>query len=327
MLWERLKTRNRLVLAPLAGWSDLAFRLVAKEYGVGLVYTEMVSAAGLIRREPKTWSLLRSHPVEQPLVVQIFGDDPKILSQAAVMVEAAGFQALDLNLGCPVAKVVRQGAGAALLRDLGRVEEVFSRVRAAVSIPVLAKIRSGWSETDGPVALETARLAQAAGLDGLVLHPRFARQGFGGRADWDLLAQVAGAVNLPVIGSGDVTTPNEAAGMLAQTGCAGVMVGRAALGAPWLLGQILDRLAGRAAREVELDERRRVMIRHLALMTHYSGEWVSRLKFRGLAGFYFKGLPHARRVRHSIHQADTTAQTAQIIDRYFDELTASREAA
>jgi len=321
-----LKVDNPLVLAPMAGFSDLAFRLTAKDCGAGLVYTEMISSEGLLRRDPKTWSLLRSHPTERPLVVQLFGGRAETLAQAAGLVEAAGFEAIDLNLGCPVKKVLRQGAGAALLRDLDLVRRIFRAVRGAVRLPLLAKLRSGFSPAEGEVATRVARLAEDEGLDGLVLHPRFARQGFSGRADWTLLERVAKAVSLPLIGSGDAIRPEDGAAMLA-TGCAGVMVGRAALGRPWIFGQMADHLAGRPVRPPSLETRLWVMRRHLNLLVHYQGRRAAWLKFKGLFGHYAKGLPQARAIRRRIHLSGGLSEMEDLIDDYFNRLRAGTEAA
>ncbi len=316
----RILADNPLVLAPMAGWTDLAFRLLTKPYGAALVYTEMVSAEGLIRGDAKTWALIRSHPAEAPVVVQIFGPDPERMARAAALVAQSGVSALDLNMGCPVPKVVKQGAGSALMRDLDRAEDIMRRVKAAVDIPVLAKIRSGWSASKGVTAVELARRAEAVGLAGLAVHPRFARQGFTGRADWEVIGRVAEAVRMPVIGSGDVTEPAQAAEMLAL-GAAGVMIGRAAVGQPWFFSQARDALAGRERREVSLDERRATIKRHLALLVHYQGRRQAWLKFKGLSGAYLRGLPGARHIRRAVHVSADLDDMMELLDRYFDAVS------
>ncbi len=307
----------------MAGWTDLAFRLTAKSYGVGLVYTEMVSAAGLVRREAKSWRLIRSHPTERPLVVQLFGGRADILAEAAALIEAAGAEAVDLNFGCPVKKVIRQGAGAVLLKDRNRLRDIIRRVRRTVKIPVLAKIRSGWSRESGPMAVEAARMAEGEGLDGLVVHPRFARQGFTGRADWSVLRDVARAVKMPVIGSGDVREPVQAAAMLDQTGCAGVMIGRAAVGRPWIFEQTLDVLRGVEPRRVDMAERWAVMLRHILLMAQYEGPQKTWLRFKGLAGRYVKGFAAARQVRQAVHESGGLEELIRALEgfggRIFDQ--------
>ena len=317
MRWGKLSLKNNLVMAPMAGWTDLPYRLMVKSHGAGLVYTEMVSAVGLSRREPKTWSLLRSCPEERPLTVQLFGSDPRIMAQAATLVEEAGFEAVDLNLGCPARKVVKNGAGAILMRKPELIREIFARVRAATSLTLSVKFRSGWSREEGFAAPEIARLAQEEGLDGLACHPRYGRQGFGGRADWEELRQVVEAVSLPVLGSGDVTGPASAKRMLEQTGCAGVMIGRAALGRPWIFRRIEAGLRGGEVPEPGPEEISRAMARHLAmLMVHY-GEMTAHRIFKGWAGKYLKGLTGAKTCREDLNRSRSLAEMRTVLDEYF----------
>ncbi len=315
-----LLTNNPFVLAPMAGWTDLPFRIVARSHGAGLVYTEMISAEGIRRRDAATWEYARSHPAEGPAVAQVFGGEPASLAEAGAALEPAGFAAIDVNLGCPVKKVLRQGAGAALLRERTKLRAALRALRGAVRGVLLAKIRSGWSDSDGETALETALLAREEGLDGLALHARYAKQGFAGRADWDLIGRVAAAVDIPVIGSGDASTPELAVEMLARTGCAGVMIGRGALGRPWIFRQAADIWAGRPARQIAPGERRATMSRHLGLLVHYAGEKAAHLRFKGLAGHYLRGLPEAGRVRQAVHQAAHPRAAQAVIDEYFDWL-------
>jgi len=325
MRWGRIETESNLVMAPMAGWTDLPQRLLAKEAGAGLVYTEMVSAMGLYRREPKTWSLVRSHPAEEPLVVQIFGSDPEILARAATLLEEAGVRAVDLNLGCPARKVVKTGAGAVLLSNLNRVGQIFRRLRRATGLTLSAKLRSGWSPGEGLKAVEVARMAEAEGLDGLALHPRFGKQGFGGRADWSILTRVVAEVKIPVLGSGDVTGPETAERMLRETGCAGVMIGRAALGRPWIFDQIKAFLAGEAWERTEPELISRAMNRHLGLLVDYSEPRKAILTFRGWAGRYLKGLPRAKAVRQAIYQAREMEEVMDLVNGYFQGLKRAEE--
>lgn len=312
-----LLAANRLVLAPLAGWTDLPFRLLTKPFGPGLVFTEMISAEGLVRRDPKTWALLRSHPAEAPVGVQLFGHRPDRLAEAARLVEAAGFGLIDLNMGCPVPKVIKQGAGAALSRDVERAIEIMSAVRRAVETAVTAKIRSGWSTDEGITAVDLARRAEETGLDGLTIHPRFARQGFGGRADYRVIARVAAAVGIPVIGSGDVRD-SDSARRMAETGCQGTMIGRAALGDPWIFRRLAH--PDDPAARPDPEARRRVIERHLALLEHYHGPIGAWLRFKGLSGHYLRGLPGAKAIRVAVHASRDLAGLRAALNDYFDGL-------
>ena len=317
MRWGKLSLENNLVMAPMAGWTDLPYRLLVKEHGAGLVYTEMLSSVGLSRREDKTWSLLDSSPKERPLAVQLFGSDPGILARAAAMVEEAGFEAVDLNMGCPARKVVKNGAGAILMRKPKLVQEIFAQVRAATSLTLTVKFRSGWSREEGFAAPEIARMAQDQGLDGLACHPRYGRQGFGGQADWEELRQVAEAVSLPVLGSGDVIGPDSARQMLEQTGCAGVMIGRAALGRPWIFRQIGEGLEGREPVQAGPKEIRETMDRHLGLLIDYYGAEHAHRIFKGWAGKYLKGLPKAKFCREALHRSRSMDEMQTVLNEYF----------
>ena len=231
-----------LILAPMAGYTDAAFRLLAKQHGCGLVTSEMISSHGLIYDNDKTKRYLHSDPREAPLSVQIFGADPLVMARAAEMVQENGAHIVDINMGCPVKRVVKTGAGAALLRDLPRVGRILSEVRRAVTCPLTIKIRSGWS-ADEITAPDVASLAQDMGVDAVAVHPRTARQGFGGSADWDVIKRLKQRVSIPVIGNGDVREPSDVVRMINHTGCDAVMIGRGCL------GKSLDFFSsGRAAR-------------------------------------------------------------------------------
>ncbi len=335
MRWGKLELENNLVMAPMAGWTDLPFRLIVKSHGAGLVYTEMISAMGLVRREPKTWALLRSRPRERPLAVQIFGSEPEVLARAARMVQEAGFEAVDLNLGCPARKVVKNGAGSILMRKPDLVRKIFSRVRAATSLTLTVKFRSGWSREEGFVAPDFARLARDEGFDGLAFHPRYGRQGFGGQADWEELREVVEAVDLPVLGSGDVTDPDSAQKMLDTTGCAGGMIGRAALGNPWIFRWILEAregdqalagapaLTGAPVRTVEPAQIKEAVDSHLDLLVDHYGDAATSRIFKGWAGRYLKGLPLAKGCREAVNQSRSLEETRAVLDDYFQRISDS----
>jgi len=238
-----------VLLAPLAGISNLPFRVLNRRYGCALAFTEMISATGLVRNMRKTFRYLATAPEDRPLGVQLFGTDPGVLAAAAEIVAAHGADLIDLNMGCPVKKVVRTGAGAALMKNPALAFEIMKAVRRATGLPLTVKIRSGWSDRTVN-ALELARLAAEAGLDAVIVHPRTVAQGFGGRADWRIIADVKRELAIPVVGNGDIRHPRPyAARMRAETGCDGVMVGRGAPGEPLDLSGDHGR-GGRAGRRL-----------------------------------------------------------------------------
>lgn len=251
---------NPTIFAPLAGITNLPLRLMAKKAGCALVCSEMVSACGLVYGSEKTLALLDTTVEEKPLSVQIFGSDWAIMAEAASRVQTAGADIVDINFGCSVRKILKSGSGSALMREPQKAEMVIKAVRQAIAIPLTIKIRSGW-DASGYEALQLARIAQENGVDAVTLHPRTARQGFGGRADWSLIGKIKQQLKIPVIGNGDIATAADAMAMMEQTGCDAVMVGRAAIGNPLLFAQISDRMAGRAARTVTDRERIEMMTR------------------------------------------------------------------
>ena len=239
----RLILENQTILAPLAGITNLPFRLIARRAGCALVCSEMISANGLVRNSPKTIRMLASTPAEKPLAIQIFGSEPAMMAEAAAMVASSGADIVDINFGCSVKKIVKTGAGVALMRELPQATALIRAVRRAVEIPFTIKIRSGW-EKSGQQAFELARVAQECGVDAIAVHPRTASQGFGGEADWPLIAAIKKTVSIPVIGNGDIFCADDALRMLMETGCDFVMIGRAAVGNPWIFKQVDARLKG-----------------------------------------------------------------------------------
>ena len=245
---------NNIILAPLAGISNLPFRLLAKEAGCGLVYSEMISAYGLVRQSKKTKQLLDSLPEEKPLAAQIFGSDPAMMAEAAKIVEANGADILDINFGCSVKKIIKTGSGAALMKRPDLSEAVLKNVRKAVSLPLTIKMRTGWDKS-GEQALNLAQIAEACGIDGIAVHPRTATQGFSGHADWSIIAAVKTRVSIPVIGNGDIFSTEDAIKMQAETGCDAVMIGRKAIGYPWIFSQILAQMRGEKIPSFSLEQR------------------------------------------------------------------------
>jgi nifR3 family TIM-barrel protein len=282
-----LSLNGNLVLAPISGITDYPFRQIAKEHGCSLVFTEMVSAEGLLR---KGKSFLKIGEDEHPVSVQLFGSNPEILAEAAQKAESMGANAIDINMGCPAKQVVGPGAGVDLMRFPEKVKEILTKVRRAVRSPLSVKIRSGW-DGEHINAVEISKIAEGCGVDALSIHPRTRAQGFGGRADWDLIGEVKRAIHIPVIGNGDITTPFLAKKMFEETGCDGVMIGRGAMGNPWIF-----RLENLQRREEgltvpSLDERQRVIRHHFTLAQIYYGEKWAAQKFQRHVYWYTKGFP------------------------------------
>jgi nifR3 family TIM-barrel protein len=303
----------------MAGITSLPFRLIVKKLGAGLVTTEMISAEGLIRGQKTTLNYLKSHPDERPLSVQIFGSDPEVMARAAGIVVKAGANIVDINMGCPVKKIIKTGAGGALLRSPQRVKEIVTAVRRSCQVPLTVKIRAGWS-TDKSVAVETARLIEDCGANAVTIHPRFVKQGFSGKADWNIIADVKEQLKIPVIGNGDVLDPSLALQMKGQTGCDGVMIGRGAIGKPWIFKQILDMEDGRAIRQPGLHERRTLIMEHFRLLSVSIGEYRAAKTMRGLLLWYTKGLPHSSRFRGLITRIKDWNTLISALDQYFSTL-------
>jgi nifR3 family TIM-barrel protein len=308
-----------LILAPMAGITDLSFRRIAKSFEVDLVTSEMVSSEGLVRNKARTKMLLQSHAEEKPLAIQLFGSDPKVVAEAARIVANEGADIIDVNMGCPVPKVVRQGAGAALLQDVETVASLVDAVRQAVNIPLTVKTRSGWSQAKINV-LEVARVAEDAGADAITIHPRTAKQGFSGCADWPLIATVKQAVNIPVIGNGDVTRPKDVGKIKELTQCDGVMIGRGAMGNPWIFKQAKQLEAGQYTAGPSVHERLEVMRRHLALYEESLHGRRSLAGFRSRIMWYTKGLRGSARLRASLSECRHLEEMIKLCEDFFSSL-------
>ena len=314
-----LQLSNPLLLAPLSGISDLPFRLLAKEQGCALVCTEMVSAEGLVRNRKKSERLLASAPEERPLAVQIFGARPGTMADAAKIIEEAGADVLDINMGCPVRKVVKGGSGAALLKDLDRAKEVLQAVRRAVAIPLTVKIRSGWDEKDRSV-LEVAKMIEDCGVDALTVHGRTRKQGYGVKADWKIIARVKEHLRIPVIGNGDLLSPQAVAAFLTDTGCAGAMIGRGALGNPWIFGQALAALREEIPRSPSLGEKEIIILRHLRMVVEMYGEAQGLKEFRKHIIWYTRGLRENAYFRSRLPLWKSVSEVSEQIREYFQKM-------
>lgn len=314
-----LTLRNNLLLAPMAGITDLPFRLLAREQGAALCFTEMVSVNGLVRDGQRSFELLCSSPGDRPLGIQLFGDDPELLAEATRRVEGYG-DLLDLNLGCPVRKVVASGAGSALLREPAKVAAIIRAVRSATRLPLTVKIRSGWS-CGAPNFLEIGRIAEAEGCDAVTLHPRSRAQMFGGKADWGQIAELQQTLAIPVIGSGDLFSARDAVAMLNQTGCAGAMVARGGLGNPWLFREALALLEGRETAPPTPAERLTVALRHLELIIATAGESVALREMRKHLSWYSHGLPGAAAFRDAVNRLTGKDVLVDAVRRFFEGST------
>ncbi|MBD3367679.1 MAG: tRNA dihydrouridine synthase DusB [Candidatus Eisenbacteria bacterium] len=315
MMIESVQIEPNVVLAPLAGYTDSPMRRIARSMGAGLVWTEMVSAEGLVRDSRRSMDLLRFEPEERPIAAQLFGARPEAFRGAARMVSSLRPDLIDINAGCPARKVVKSGSGAALMLDTGRVREIVeATVEGAGDIPVTIKTRSGWSD-DEPSAVETALAAVAGGARAVAVHPRTRTQGFKGRADWSVIRAVNDAVGVPVMGSGDVATPGDAIRMLDETGAAAVMIGRAAVGNPWLLERSAAALAGeRPPPEPDLGGRLRVARRHFTLMLEWKGRPKGVFEMRKHFVAYLRGFPGVSDLRKRIVLIDDPDEVLALLD-------------
>lgn len=311
-----VRVDNPTVLAPLAGITNLPLRLLVKEAGCGLVCSEMISSNGLVHQSEKTYRFMDSCPEEKPLSVQIFGSDPGIMAEAAQIVAVSGADIVDINFGCSVKKVLKTGSGSALMKAPGLAREVLSAIRKAVSIPVTIKIRSGW-DSSGAQALEIAGIAEDCGVDAIAVHPRTVTQGFRGKADWKIIAAVKKQAGIPVLGNGDIQTPEDALRMFAQTGCDGVMIGRAAIGNPWIFGGIQVLLDNSGPyEEPELGQRFEGMLRYLRSSVKYFGEKHACYMMRSRLGWFVKGLQNSSHFREAIKKISTEQQAVELILGY-----------
>lgn len=299
---------NPVVLAPMAGVSDLPFRLLCKEQGAGMVCTEMISAKAILYGNKNTEELMRIHPKEGPVSLQLFGSDPKIIGEMAKRIEDRPFAVLDLNMGCPVPKVVNNGEGSALMKNpvlAGRIIEAAAR---SIHKPVTVKIRKGFDETSIN-AVEIARIAQESGAAAVAVHARTREQYYSGQADWEIIARVKEAVRIPVLGNGDVTDAETALAMMEQTGCDGVLVGRAARGNPWIFREILAAMKGEAKpQRPDRQALYEMILRHAGLLAEYKGEYTAVREMRKHVAWYSTGLPHAAGLRRKINEMETMQQ-------------------
>lgn len=303
-----------LILAPMAGVTDLAFRLLCKEQGCGLLVTEMVSAKAILYGNKNTKALLKVQEEERPTAVQLFGSDPDILGEIAARLEEGPWDIIDFNMGCPVPKIVNNGEGSALMRDPKRVEAILTSMVRHVKKPVTVKFRKGFYE-DQPNAVEIARIAESCGVSAVAVHGRTREQYYSGKADWDIIRQVKEAVKIPVMGNGDVFTPEAARAMLEETGCDGVMIARGAKGNPWIFSRTNHYLkTGELLSGPELSQLKEMILRHGALLTLHKGEKTAMREMRKHMAWYTAGLPHSAALRNEINLVDTLEEMTRLLE-------------
>ena len=312
--------KNPVVLAPMAGVTDLPFRLLIKEQGCGLVCSEMVSAQALVYGNRRTFELLTTDPRERPVSIQLFGSDPETMARAAQILAEYPLDIIDLNMGCPAPKVVKNGEGAALLTDPARAARLVQAVTAAVSCPVTVKMRTGWAPGE-EIAPQLAVLCAEAKAAALTVHARYREQFYSGHADWSVIKRVKAAVSIPVIGNGDLFSPADALRMQEGTGCDGVMLGRGVLGNPWLVRETVAALAGQPLPPPPTIEERFTLIRrHFNAQLRFRGEMQSVKEMRKHLIWYLKGFPGAARARQRLNTAPTQQAVLEILEEYENEL-------
>lgn len=310
---------NNVILAPMAGVTDLPFRLLCREMGAGLVCMEMVSAKAVYYNNKNTEELLTIHPGEKPTSLQLFGSDPGIVSEMAARIEERPFAILDFNMGCPVPKVVNNGEGSALMKDPKLAEELLTGLVKAVKKPVTVKIRKGFDE-DHVNAAEIARIAESCGVAAVAVHGRTRSQYYSGSADWDIIRQVKETVRIPVIGNGDVDSPRAAAEMIRETGCDGVMIGRAAQGNPWIFRETVRFLEdGTLLPPPDKREKREAVLRHAVLLMEHKGEYTAVREMRKHLAWYTAGMPHSARFRGMINSMESMEELLAGVEQIFGE--------
>lgn len=315
-----VKVDNPVFLAPMAGVCDLPFRVIVKEMGCGLVYTEMVSDKALVYGNERTLNMTRIHPEEHPIAMQIFGSEPDVMAKAAVIVQDAGADIIDINMGCPAPKVTKNGEGSALLKNLQLAGEIVDAVVRAVKVPVTVKMRKGWDD-ESVNALEAAKIIEKAGARAVAVHGRTREQQYSGKADWEIIRQVKQTVSIPVIGNGDVFSAADAANMFEETGCDAVMIGRGALGNPWIFRETVHYLrTGELLPGPAVQERIEMALRHLDMTVDYKGEHIGVSEMRKHLAWYIKGLPGSARAKDAINQAKGYEETRRAMLQYFEAL-------
>lgn len=304
--------QGNVVLAPMAGVTDLPFRLLCKEQGADLICTEMVSAKGIMYHNKNTEELLRIDDRERPVSLQLFGSDPDIISEQAKQIEDRNFDILDINMGCPVPKVVNNGEGSALLKNIPLAAKIIEKTVKAIHKPVTVKFRKGFG-ADEVQAIDMAKAAEQSGAAAVAVHGRTREQYYSGKADWDIIAAVKDAVSIPVIGNGDIWTPQDAAAMIEKTKCDGVMIGRGAQGNPWIFHQVKSYMeTGEIPAKPPFEEVSKMILRHAGMQIEWKGEKRGIREMRSHAAWYTAGYPHSAALRRAMNTVETYEQLEKL---------------
>lgn len=310
---------NNIALGPMAGVTDLPFRKLCKEMGCGLMYTEMVSAKAILYNNKNTDGLLRVEESERPVAVQLFGSDPDIMSDIAMRIEDGPYDFIDINMGCPVPKIVGNNEGSALMKKPKLAGEIVNAMVKKCKKPITVKMRKGFDE-DNINAVEFAKVLEANGASAIAVHGRSREQYYSGSADWNIIGQVKDAVSIPVIGNGDITSPKDARRMLAETGCDGIMIGRAARGNPWIFKSTLHYLnTGELLEKPALDDVKKMILRHAKMLIEYKGDYIGIREMRKHVAWYIFGYPNSAAIRNSVNMVESYEELEELINEKLKE--------
>ncbi len=319
MFIGELKIENNIFLAPMAGITDMAFRLICKRFGCGLVYTEMISAKGIYYKNENTVNLVKIDEGERPVAFQIFGREPEIMAYSAVQLESLGADIIDINMGCPTPKIVNNGDGCALMKEPKLAGKIIAAVTGAVQVPVTVKIRKGWDD-ESINAVQIAAIAEENGANAITVHGRTRQQFYSGKADWSIIKQVKERITIPVIGNGDIFTPEDAKQMFEETCCDGILIGRGAQGNPWIFQRISSYLrSGVLIGEPSAEDKISMVIEHLNRIIEVKGEYIGVKEMRKHIAWYLKGLPNSNCVKNRLFKIEDKKGIIELLTNYLQQ--------